>query len=137
MIEYLNILYVSLCIIQLVTDKQNKWLWLVLTIWLLLPQPDFIKQDVTLFITYNQLSQVLLFLLCTFISKTRIHRLLFLSGCLFSIVQTLSFLYPLILPYLFLIISNHRLLFELLISYTKSIKISIVFMTIIFLSYLL
>lgn len=137
MIEYLNILYVSLCIIQLITDKQNKVLWLVLAMWLLLPQPDFIKQDVTLFIIYNQLSQVLLFLLCAFISKTRIHRFLFLSGCLFSIIQTLFFLYPIILPYSFLIISNHRLLFELLISYTKSIKISIVFMTIIFLSYLL
>ena len=137
MIEYLNILYVSLCIIRLVTDKQNKGLWLVLAMWLLLPQPDFIKQDVTLFITYNQLSQVLLFLLCAFISKTRIHRLLSLSGCLFSIIQTLFFLYPLILPYSFLIISNHRLLFELLITYTKSIKLSIVFLTIIFISYLL
>ena len=137
MIEYLNILYVSLCIIQLVTDKQNKGLWLVLAIWLLLPQPNIVKQDVTLFITYTQLSQVLLFLLCAFISKTRIHRLLFLSGCLFSIIQTLFFLYPLILPYSFLIISNHRLLFELLITYTKPIKLSIVFMTIIFLSYLL
>ena len=137
MIEYLNILYVSLCIIQLITDKQNKRLWLVLAMWLLLPQPDFIEQDVTLFITYNQLSQVLLFLLCAFVSKTRIHRLLFLSGCLFSIVQTLFFLYPLILPYSFLIISNHRLLFELLITYTKSIKLSIVFMIIIFISYLL
>ena len=137
MIEYLNILYVSLCIIQLVTDKQNKWLWLVLTIWLLLLQPEIIKQNVTLFITYNQLSQIILFLLCAFISKTKTHRLLFLSGCLFSIIQTLLFLYPLILPYSFLIISNHRLLFELLISYTKSIKLSIVFMTIIFLSYLL
>ena len=137
MIEYLNILYVSLCITQLVTNKQNKWLWLILIVWLLLPQPDFIKQDVTLFIIYNQLSQVLLFLLCVFVSKTRIHRFLFLSGCLFSIIQTLFFLYPIVLPYSFLIISNHRLLFELLISYTKSIKISIVFMTIIFLSYLL
>lgn len=137
MIEYLNVLYVSLCIIQLVTDKQNKRLWLILIVWLLLPQPDFIKQDVTLFIIYNQLSQVLLFLLCAFVSKTRIHRFLFLSGCLFSIVQTLFFLYPLILPYSFLIISNHRLLFELSITYTKSIKLSIVFMTIIFLSYLL
>ena len=137
MIEYINLLYISLCIIQLVIDKQNKRLWLILIVWLLLPQPDFIKQDVTLFITYNQLSQVLLFLLCVFISKTRIHNLLFLSGCLFSIIQTLLLLYPLILPYSFLIISNHRLLFELLISYTKSIKISIVFMTIIFLSYLL
>jgi hypothetical protein len=137
MIEYLNVLYVSLCIIQLITDKQNKGLRLVLVMWLLLPQPDFIKQDVTLFITYNQLSQVLLFLFCAFISKTRIHRLLFLSGCLFSIIQTLFFLYPLILPYPFLIISSHRLLFELLISYTKSIKLSIVFMTIIFISYLL
>ena len=137
MIEYLNILYVSLCIIQLVTDKQNKWLWLVLTIWLLLPQPEIIKQNVTLFITYNQLSQIILFLLCAFISKTKTHRFLFLSGCLFSIIQTLFFLYPLILPYSFLIISNHRLLFELLISYTKSIKLSIVFMTIIFISYLL
>ena len=137
MIEYLNILYVSLCIIQLVTDKQNKVLWLVLTMWLLLPQPEIIKQDVTLFITYTQLSQVLLFLLCAFISKTRIRGLLFLSGCLFSIIQTLFFLYPLILPCSFLIISNHRLLFELLISYTKSIKLSIVFMTIIFISYLL
>ena len=137
MIEYLNILYVSLCIIQLVTDKQNKGLWLVLAMWLLLPQPEIIKQDVTLFIIYNQLSQVLLFLLCAFISKTKTHSLLFLSGCLFSTIQTLFFLYPLILPYSFLIISNHRLLFELLISYTQSIKISIVFMTIIFLSYLL
>ena len=137
MIEYLNVLYVSLCIIQLVTDKQNKGLWLILIAWLLLPQPDFIKQDVTLFIIYNQLSQVLLFLLCAFISKTRIHSLLFLSGCLFSIIQTLLFLYPLILPYPFLIVSSHRLLFELLISYTKSIKLSIVFMTIIFISYLL
>ena len=137
MIECINILYVSLCIIQLVTDKQNKWLWLVLTIWLLLPQPDFIKQDVTLFIIYNQLSQIILFLVCAFISKTKTHSLLFLSGCLFSIVQTLFFLYPLILPYSFLIISNHRLLFELLITYTKSIKLSIVFMTIIFISYLL
>lgn len=137
MIEYLNILYISLCIIQLVTDKQNQGLWLVLAIWLLLPQPDFIKQDVTLFIVYNQLSQVLLFLWCAFISKTKTHRFLSLSGCLFSIIQTLLFLYPLILPYSFLIISNHRLLFELLISYTKHIKISIVFMTIIFLSYLL
>ena len=137
MIEYLNILYASLCIIQLETDKQNKGLWLVLAMWLLLPQPDFIKQDVTLFITYNQLSQVLLFLLCAFVSKTRIHRFLFLSGCLLSIIQTLLFLYPLILPYSFLIISNHRLLFELLISYTKSIRLSVVFMTIIFLSYLL
>ena len=137
MIEYLNILYVSLCIIQLVTDKQNKGLWLILIVWLLLPQPDFIKQDVTLFITYNQLSQVLLFLFCAFVSKTRTHSLLFLSGCLFSIIQTLLFLYPLILPYSLLIVSNHRLLFELLISYTKSIKLSIVFMTIIFISYLL
>ena len=75
MIEYLNVLYVSLCIIQLVTDKQNKGLWLILIVWLLLPQPDFIKQDIALFVTYNQLSQVLLFLLCAFISKTRIHRL--------------------------------------------------------------
>ena len=137
MIEYINLLYTSLCIIQLVTDKQNKWLWLVLIVWLLLPQPNIVKQDVTLFITYNQLSQVLLFLLCTFISKTRTHSLLFLIGCLFSIIQTVLFLYPFILPYSFLIISNHKLLFELLISYTKSIKLSIVFMTIIFLSYLL
>ena len=137
MIEYINILYVSLCIIQFVTDKQNKRLWLVLTMWLLLLQPNFIKQDVTLFITYNQLSQIILFLLCAFISKTKTHSLLFLSGCLFSIIQTLLFLYPLILPYSFLIISNHRLLFELLITYTKSIKLSIVFMTIIFISYLL
>ena len=137
MIEYINILCVSLCIIQLITDKQNKWLWLVLAIWLLLPQPDFIKQDVTLFIIYNQLSQVLLFLLCAFISKTKTHSLLFLSGCLFSIIQTLLFLYPLILPYSLLIVSNHRLLFELLISYTKCIKVSIVFMAIIFLSYLI
>lgn len=137
MIEYINILYVSLCIIQLVTDKQNKVLWLVLAMWLLLPQPNIVKQDVTLFITYNQLSQVLLFLLCVFISKTKTHSLLFLSGCLFSIIQTVLFLYPFILPYSFLIISNHRLLFELLVSYTKSIKISIVFMTIIFISYLL
>ena len=137
MIEYLNILYASLCIIQLVTDKQNKVLWLVLTMWLLLPQPEVIKQDVTLFITYNQLSQVLLFLLCAFISKTKTHSLLFLSVCLLSIIQTLLLLYPLILPYSFLIISNHRLLFELLISYTKSTKLSFVFMTIIFLSYLL
>lgn len=137
MIEYLNILYASLCIIQLETDKQNKGLWLVLAMWLLLPQPDFIRQDVTLFITYNQLSQVLLFLLCAFISKTKTHSLLFLSGCLFSIIQTLLFLYPIILPYSFLIISNHRLLFELLISYTKSIRLSFVFMIIIFISYLL
>ena len=137
MIEYLNILYVSLCIIQLVTDKQNKGLWLVLVMWLLILQPDFIKKDVTLFIVYNQLSQIMLCLLCAFISITRIHKFLFLSGCLFSIIQTLFFLYPLILPYSFLIISNHRLLFELLITYTKSIKLSIVFMTIIFISYLL
>ena len=66
MIEYLNILYVSLCIIQLAVDKQNKGLWLVLAMWLLLPQPEIIKQDVTLFITYNQLSQVLLFFVVCF-----------------------------------------------------------------------
>ena len=48
MIEYLNILYVSLCIIQLVTDKQNKGVWLILIVWLLLPQPEIIKQDVTI-----------------------------------------------------------------------------------------
>ena len=80
MIEYLNILYISLCIIQLVTDKQNKRLWLVLIVWLLLPQPDFIKQDVTLFIIYNQLSQVLLFLLCAFVSKTKNTQILILIG---------------------------------------------------------
>ena len=113
--------YLCVCLINLVYDENNRLLWRLFGIYLLLPTPQFFLQDAQLFLVYNYLTQCYLLIITTVVVfKDLLSRIILLSLSLLCLVNLFVFLYPQItqLTSVFILLSN-RIYFETLLCLTN------------------
>ncbi len=142
MIDFTIFCYLCVCLINLVYDENNRLLWCLFGIYLLLPTPQFFLQDAQLFLVYNYLTQCCLLIITTFVMfKNIISRVILLSLSLGCLVNLFVFLYPQLtqLTNIFILLSN-RIYFETLLCLTsfktKTLLIQIVTCLFITISYI-
>lgn len=117
MISFTVFCYLCVCLINLVYDKNNRLLWCLFGVYLILPTPQFFLQDAQLFIVYNYLTQCCLLIITTFVMfKNIISRVILLSLSVICLVNLFVFLYPQLtqLTSVFILLSN-RIYFETLL----------------------
>ena len=113
--------YLCVCLINLVYDENNRSLWCLFGVYLILPTPQFFLQDAQLFLVYNYLTQCCLLIITTFVVfKDIISRVTLLSLSVMCLVNLFVFLYPQItqLTPAFILLSN-RIYFETLLCLTN------------------
>lgn len=121
MIDFTVFCYLCVCLINLVYDENNRLLWRLFGIYLLLPTPQFFLQDAQLFLVYNYLIQCCLLIITTVVVfKDTIPRVILLSLVIMCLVNLFVFLYPQItqLTPAFILLSN-RIYFETLLCLTN------------------
>lgn len=121
MISFTVFCYLCVCLINLVYDKNNRLLWCLFGVYLILPTPQFFLQDAQLFIVYNYLTQCCLLIITTFVMfKNIISRVILLSLSVMCLVNLFVFLYPQLtqLTPAFILLSN-RIYFETLLCLTN------------------
>ena len=121
MISFTVFCYLWVCLINLVYDENNRLMWCLFGIYLILPTPQFFLQDAQLFLVYNYLTQCCLLIITTFVVfKYIIPRVILLSLSVICLVNLFVFLYPQItqLTSVFILLSN-RIYFETLLCLTN------------------
>lgn len=121
MISFTGFCYLCVCLINLVYDENNRLLWCLFGVYLILPTPQFFLQDAQLFLVYNYLTQCCLLIITAFtVFKTVVSRIILLSLSLICLVNLFVFLYPQItqLTSVFILLSN-RIYFETLLCLTN------------------
>lgn len=121
MISFTVFCYLCVCLINVVYDENNRLLWCLFGIYLLLPTPQFFLQDAQLFLVYNYLTQCCLLIITAFtVFKAVVSRIILLSLSLICLVNLFVFLYPQItqLTSVFILLSN-RIYFETLLCLTN------------------
>lgn len=121
MIEFPILCYLCVCLINLVYDENNRLLWCLFGVYLILPTPQFFLQDAQLFLVYNYLTQCCLLIITTVVVfKDTLSRVILLSLSLLCLVNLFVFLYPQLtqLTSIFILLSN-RIYFETLLCLTN------------------
>ena len=121
MIEFPIFCYLCVCLINLVYDENNRLLWCLFGVYLILPTPQFFLQDAQLFLVYNYLTQCCLLIITTVVVfKDTLSRVILLSLSVMCLVNLFVFLYPQLtqLTSVFILLSN-RIYLETLLCLTN------------------
>lgn len=121
MISFTMFCYLCVCLINLIYDENNRLLWCLFGVYLLLPTPQFFLQEAQLFLVYNYLTQCgLLFITTVVVFKDTLSRVILLSLSLLCLVNLFVFLYPQLtqMTSVFILLSN-RIYFETLLCLTN------------------
>lgn len=121
MIAFPILCYFVVCLVNLIYDEENRLLWCLFGIYLIIPTPQFFLQDAQLFLVYNYLTQCCLLIITTFVVfKDILSRVILFSLSLICLVNLFVFLYPQItqLTSVFILLSN-RIYFETLLCLTN------------------
>ena len=121
MIDFTIFCYLCICLINLVYDENNRLLWCLFGVYLIIPTPTLFLQDAQLFLVYNYLTQCCLLIITTFVVfKDILSRVILFSLSLICLVNLFVFLYPQItqLTSVFILLSN-RIYFETLLCLTN------------------
>lgn len=113
--------YLCVCLINLIYDENNRLLWCLFGVYLIIPTPTLFLQDAQLFLVYNYLTQCCLLIITTFVVfKDILSRVILFSLSLICLVNLFVFLYPQItqLTSVFILLSN-RIYFETLLCLTN------------------
>lgn len=117
MIDFTVFCYLCVCLINLVYDENNRSLWCLFGIYLILPIPTLFLQDAQLFLVYNYITQSLLFLFTMCLIKDIKYRIILFFITILNLINLFVFLYPFIFPSttsLFIFTTN-RIYFETLL----------------------
>lgn len=117
MISFTVFCYLCVCLINLVYDEDNRLLWCLFGVYLIIPTPQIFLQDSQLYLVYNYITQSLLFLLATWSIKDINYRVILLTITSLNLVNLFAFLYPFIFPSItsLFIFTTNRIYFETLL----------------------
>ena len=117
MIDFTVFCYLCVCLINLVYDENNRLLWCLFGVYLILPTPQFFLQDAQLFLVYNYITQSLLFLLTLWLIKDIKYRIILSLIMILNLLNLFVFLYPFIFPSItsLFIFTTNRIYFETLL----------------------
>ncbi len=116
MISFTVFCYLCVCLINLVYDENNRLLWCLFGIYLIIPTPQVFLQDAQLFLVYNYIIQSLLFILTTWFIKDIKYKVVLYVVTSMSLLNLFVFLYPFVFPSLtsLFLFTTNRIYFETL-----------------------
>ena len=117
MIDFTIFCYLCICLINLVYDENNRLLWYLFGVYLIIPTPQIFLQDAQLFLVYNYITQSLLFLFTMWLIKDIKYRIILFFITILNLINLFVFLYPFIFPSItsLFIFTTNRIYFETLL----------------------
>lgn len=117
LIEFPILCYLSVCLINLIYDEENRILWCLYGVFLIIPTPNLFLQDAQLYFVYNYIIQSLLFILTSWFIKDTKYKVVLYVVTSMNLLNLFVFLYPFVFPSLtsLFLFTTNRIYFETLL----------------------